>query len=605
MTPRRTRVLVVGLSALVLVVGLRCAGSASDSSPSQEGQTPGTGIRFVVDGSKSHPISRFIYGVNFRHIEAFGANETALTTLNRLGGNRLTAYNWLTNESNCGADCGEGFPNDLFLAQGLEDPGERGGFVRSAVDRTLAHGTAGVLTTVPIAGYVSADHAGSTLPLPVAPSAETPAVPNRHFRRSLPRNPLGANAEPDASTEVVYQDDFVKWLDRRFSVATRDSLRPIFFQLDNEPDLWGSTHPQIRGLTSSGKPVLLGFDELATRTLEYAGAIKDVIPSAKIFSPPLANWFGFWGLGHRTRPAGHDWYIDYYLEKLKDAQDRQGRRLVDVLAVHWYPEGRNECRRGENPCWSDRITNDWQPQTPSVIDARVQAPRSLWDPGFTEKSWVSENIPGCRAGACPVQLLPRLKASVAARYPDTGIAVTEYYFGRGGDISGGIAQADVLGIFGREGVTAAALWPAAQVYAWNDPDGSCDGPDTCATLAYRCLFSAFKSFLDYDGKGGHFGDTSISAQTSHVAETSVYASVDSSSPGRMVMIAINKTPETRDADLAFSNVGPFSRAEVFRVTGGVGRCVGPRPEPGLAIASSSGARVSLPPMSISVYVFRP
>ena len=275
-----------------------------------------------------------------------------------------------------------------------------------------------------------------------------------------------------------------------------------------------------------------------------------------------------------------------------------------MLAVHWYPEGRNECRRGENPCWSDRITNDWQPQTPSVIDARVQAPRSLWDPGFTEKSWVSENIPGCRARACPVQLL-RLKASVAARYPDTGIAVTEYYFGRGGDISGGIAQADVLGVFGREGVTAAALWPAAQVYAWNDPDGSCDGPETCATLAYRCLFAAFKSFLDYDGKGGHFGDTSISAQTSHVAETSVYASVDSSSPGPHGDDRHQQDPrdEGRRPRLL--------ERRTLLASGGVPRDGGGgslRRSAGGARAracDSSGARVSLPPMSIGVYVFRP
>jgi len=36
--------------------------------------------------------------------------------------------------------------------------------------------------------------------------------------------------------------------------------------------------------------------------------------------------------------------------------------------------------------------------------------------------------------------------------------MTEYYYGGGDHISGGLAQADVLGILGREGVFAAALW---------------------------------------------------------------------------------------------------------------------------------------------------
>ena len=597
---RRGGRLLIGLSALVLVGETGCTGRSPGAGDSAPGE-----IRFVVDGSRSHPISRFIYGLNVRHTDAFGTNDTSATTLNRLGGNRFTAYNWVTNESNCGADCGDAFPNDLYLSWNLEDPLERGAFVRSAIEGTLAHGTAGLVVTVPIAGYVAADHGGSTLPLPVAPDVNTPAVPNAHFKRSQPSNPRGPDPEPDASEPVVYQDDFVKWIERDYGEATKDPLRPIFFQLDNEPDLWGSTHPQIRGLTRSGEPALLGFEELVTRTVDYAAAIKDVIPSARVLSPPIANWFGFWGLGHEKRPAGYDWYIDYYLDRLREAHETEGRRLVDVLAVHWYPEGLNECRPGETPCWSDRFTNDWQPQTPSVIEARLQGPRSLWDPGFTEKSWVSENVPGCWGLACPVQLLPRLKTSIDEHYPGTGIAVTEYYFGRGGDISGGIAQADVLGVFGREGVTAAALWPAAQVYAWNAPDGTCYGDVECSTLAYECVLAAFAAYLDYDGEGGRFGDMSISAVTNDVERTSVYASVDTSNPGRMVMMALNKTPVEQAVEVAISDAGPFSRAEVYRVTQAGSGCSAPEREPDVRLAEPDAVRVRLPPMSIGAYVFRP
>ena len=38
------------------------------------------------------------------------------------------------------------------------------------------------------------------------------------------------------------------------------------------------------------------------------------------------------------------------------------------------------------------------------------------------------------------------------------IAITEYNYGGNNHISGAIAQADVLGIFGREGVFAANFW---------------------------------------------------------------------------------------------------------------------------------------------------
>ncbi len=263
-----------------------------EGRPPGDESSAGEGIRFVIDGSRSHPISPFIYGLNFRHTEEFGAHDTAITTLNRLGGNRLTAWNWVTNESNCGADCGDEYPNDLYLSWQFDNPLERGAFVRRAVDSTLDHGTAGVVVTVPIAGYVAADHDGSTLPLPVASDVHTPATPNSRFKRSLPKNPRGPNPGARASDPVVYQDDFVKWVADRYPESRRDPLRPIFFQLDNEPDLWNSTHPQIRGLTASGDPVLLGHEELVTRTLDYAGAVRDVLPGATILSPPSRTGTG-------------------------------------------------------------------------------------------------------------------------------------------------------------------------------------------------------------------------------------------------------------------------------------------------------------------------
>jgi hypothetical protein len=594
--PRATR-LSAGL--LLLYAANGCAGALTSDEPRRDGR-----IRFVVDAAKSHPISRYVYGLNFRHQDSFGDHDWSITTLDRLGGNRLTAYNWVTNDSNCGADCGDEFPNDGYLRYGLSRPDEPAAFVTEALAKTFASGKAGAVVTVPIAGYVAADRAGSTLPLPVARSPRDPAVPGRRFRRSEARNPRGHDTSPDPAADVVYQDDFVRWVERRHPAAKRDPLEPIFYQLDNEPDLWGSTHPEVRGVTASGEPVLLGWDELVTRTVDHAAAIKDVAPGARVLSPPLANWYGFWGLGHKTRPSGYEWYVDYYLERLKQADAEQGRRLVDVLAVHWYPEAQNECRKGEEGCWPARITHEWQPQLPSVLEARVQAPRSLWDPGFTERSWVSENVPGCLARGCPVELLPRLKASIAARYPGTGLAITEYYFGRGGDISGGLAQADALGIFGREGLFAAALWPAAGVYAWNEPEGACDGDASCATLAYRCIHAAFRAFLDYDGKGGRFGDTSLAAETSHVADSSVYASIDAGRPDRLVAIALNKTAAAREAEFAFANAGPFSSAEVYRVTGGVGACEGPTRQPDLPLSSGSPPRATLPAMSIGVYVFR-
>ena len=62
------------------------------------------------------PISPYIYGANFPDLSGTGR----YLTLVRMGGNRLTAYNWETNASNAGSDWY--FQNDDYLGGG-NDPG--------------------------------------------------------------------------------------------------------------------------------------------------------------------------------------------------------------------------------------------------------------------------------------------------------------------------------------------------------------------------------------------------------------------------------------------------------------------------------------------------
>jgi len=120
----------------------------------------------------------------------------------------------------------------------------------------------------------------------------------------------------------------------------------------------------------------------------------------------------------------------------------------------------------------------------------------------------------------PVKLIPRLKEKIAAKFPDTRIAFTEYSHGCGADISDGLAEADVLGIFGREGSSS------PRCGRWQHQPG----------LPLRAL----AAYRNYDGAGAAFGNASIHGLTADIARTSVYASVDQGAPGRMVLVAINK-----------------------------------------------------------------
>jgi glycosyl hydrolase family 44 len=536
----------VATVAAVLLAGHSSAcgsSTASSSTPSAAPSPQGTpfAVRFTVDSSSSvHPISRYIYGVN----QGDWAGRTRHLTLGRLGGNRFTAYNWENNASNAGKDYLN--QNDDFLGGG-DTPGE---VVRKEAAATHAAG-ASIVVTVPIQGYVAADKNGG------GDVNQTPDYLNVRFRVSRARKGAPFRYPPDTGDHDVYQDEFVHWLEGAFPESRHDLRRTIFYDLDNEPDLWYDTHSRIH-------PDHATYAEMVSRTTEYASAIKAVAPGALVFGFVSYGWNGYTTLQNAPDGAGRD-FIDFFLDSMRAAEGKAGRRLVDVMDLHWYPEARgNGVRVTEND------------DSPAVAEARVQAPRSLWDPSYVESSWISDSV-----GA--IRLLPRLREKIASHYPGTRLAFTEYNYGGGGHISGALAQADVLGIFGREGVFAATLW------SLSDPGQE------------PAIQAAFDAYTSYDGTGGAFGDTSVAATTSDAAATSLYASVDAGRPERVVLVAVNKSAGPADADFAIDHEVDLRRAEVYRIT-----AVGP-PARGADIGfpSRNSFTDTLPPRSVTTYVLTP
>jgi hypothetical protein len=493
-----------GFLLLLAVFATRCGqSSAPPQAPGSQG--PPIAVAFTVDSSQNrHAISPYIYGIN-----NLDASRPAGLTLARAGGNRWTAYNWETNASNAGADYNH--QNDDFLGGG-EIPGEA---VRSQVAAVHALG-ASMIVTVPMNGYVSADKA------PHGDVANTPNYLQARFLESRPTKRRGFAYPPDIGDRAVFQDEFVAWLEATFAYARQTPTRTIFYSLDNEPELWAYTHPRVR---PTG-PVT--YAELVERTIAYARAIKTVAPGALVFGP-VTGWGGFVDLQNAPDGGGRN-FLDFYLDSLQAAGG--GRPLVDVLDAHWYPEVR---------IGGVRITEE--NVSPAVVAARVQAPRSLWDPTYVETSWISIDT-----GVGAIRLIPRLREQIAAHAPGMRLAFTEYNYGAANHISGGIAQADVLGIFGREDVFAATLW------------------DLVASSPF--IDAAFSAFRNFDGAGARFGGVSVLATTSNVTDTSIYASVDEGSDDRLVLVAINKSStSTVQAQVALRHSRPLTSGRAYRLTG--------------------------------------
>jgi hypothetical protein len=284
------------------------------------------------------------------------------------------------------------------------------------------------------------------------------------------------------------------------------------------------------------------------------------------------GWDGYVDLQNAPDASGD--FINYYLDQMRTAENTAGRRLVDYLDLHWYPEARGGADADANG--GVRVTE--QDTSAVVVEARLQAPRSLWDATYVENSWITRwSLDGA-----PIRLLPRIKEKLAAHYPGTELALSEWNFGAGAHISGALASADVLGIFGREGVGLACNFDF--------------GAEQTYTRA------AFRVYRNFDGRGGHFGDTSISATTTDVAASSVYASLNAAAPSEVVIVAINKRPSALNAAIRVAHSTAYSRADVYTLTSS-----GPEVTraDGITVAATNAFLLTLPAQSVSVVVPRP
>src|SRR4029079_10892530 len=118
-------------------------------------------LRFTINSTTgAREISPYVYGMNFYNNSSF---DRALlpAQLERLGGNRWSAYNWETNASNAGKDYR--YQNDNYLVNNASNTAP-GAAVLASLQGAAAKDRA-LIVTVPTAGWASADANGQPVTL--------------------------------------------------------------------------------------------------------------------------------------------------------------------------------------------------------------------------------------------------------------------------------------------------------------------------------------------------------------------------------------------------------------------------------------------------------
>jgi fibronectin type 3 domain-containing protein len=523
------------------VSAVNSAGESANSSYVSATPTAGSSnaIAVTIDTmANRHAISPYVYGGAYpRNANTIADGGLAVV---RWGGNATSTYNWQLGTNNADDD----YYFEDFASSGFNNGTD--GDSTTFISDVKADGSNPLMTMV-------------MLPW-VAQSAENGS--NGHWSFSVAKygaqcstdywNPdAGDGLKTDCSTRLAANpnDAYFPLLDQpgnndpagsvyrnqwAAALATAFGSAPHFYDMDNEIDIWGSTHFDIHPNPSS-------YQELRDTYLTEARNLKSWDAAAIRLGPVSCCWWFYWnsqvGGSDKTSHGGVD-FLPWWLNDVYWSDSAAGTRSVDIFDIHAYPEG---------PDMSSYTLAQKQA-------AAIRVYREWWDPTYVSESgdinqpWTTQTQ--------PLQTIafriPRMRALANTIYPGTPLSITEWSaeFVSAADFSTALGDAEAYGILGRENVYLASRWTAPE------PGDSSQNPPVPRNPNYEAL----KLYTNYDGAHHMFGTTSVSA--THNANTnlfSVFAALSSAGTTLTVMV-VNGDPANA-AQVSFT-LNHFNAANV-------------------------------------------
>ncbi len=487
--------------------------------------------------SNRHAINPDVYGIVNYGLDPSFAKEIKLPNT-RWGGDGTTRYNWQVDSSNSGFD--------WYFMGGSGNPNPTPSAGPDAMVRTFQPAGTHPLITIPIIPYINST-AAWTCSFPVSVyGAQQSANPYVHPNGDSCGNSIAANGTQLVDKNIYanhinnspqFQQNWITHLLLTFGSAAQGGV--TYYQLDNEPGGWGNTHRDVL-------PNGADYDTIFDLGSQYAAMIKATDPTAQVMGPSDFTLGGWLGSGTDQQEHNGLYAGQWYLQQMKSFDQKNGRRTLDYFDEHYYGGSATD--------------NAYE----------LESTRSFWDPAYNSGTWVEQWYFG------NMQLIPRFKNWIQQYYPGTKLAFSEYSWGGHKTLVGALAEADILGIFGREQVDFANMW---ETPAPTDP------------AAY-----SFRLYRDYDGQGSQFGDTWVDSESSNQSQLAIYGA-QRSSDGTLTLVVINKTTGDLTTAINLTNFSAGSSASFYTYSNANLQAI--VEQPALTVANSA-VSATFPAQSASV-----
>jgi hypothetical protein len=519
------------------------SGDSNQASATPTGSFSGISVNIDVLANR-HTISPYIYGGAYPQ-DAAHVTDSGMTEV-RWGGDATSTYNWQLGTDNAAADYyfedynAEGFSNgsDGSSTQFITDVQTAGSHplmtmvmlpwvAQSAETSVTQGGTNNYHWSFSVATFgsqCSTDYwnsdAGDGLEADCSTRVTNNAVTTAYYPL------LDNHSQTCPASTCVYRSDWAAALATAFGSGTcpipySNITSCHFYDMDNEIEIWGSTHFDIH-------PNPSGYDELADVFLTEAAGLKTWDPQAVRFGPITCCWWFYWNGANGNDKNAHGGvdYVPWWLNQIYWQDQISGTRTLDVFDLHAYPDANT----------SGLTQTQLQALAVSIY-------RDYWDPTFTSPSssinqpWTTNIQPN---KTIPFRI-PRMRAIANMIYPGTPMSFTEWSaaFASESDFSTALGDADAYGIFGRERMALASRWEAP--------------------VPTNPNYLALKLFTNYDGSHHTFGTTSVSDTNNGNPDLfSSYAALDSTGKTLTVLV-LNKDPQnSAQVQFALSSFHPIS-----------------------------------------------
>jgi Glycoside hydrolase family 44 len=527
-------------------------------------QNPSTTVNVDANANR-HGISPNIYGI------AYGSASDMTTLnapLNRWGGDATSRYNWQIDAHSAAADWYfETYPNGSGTPSGSAD---------AYVATTRANNGAQPLFTIPMIDYLAnlgpnqstlegfsvAKYGPQTATDPYNSDAGN-GVSLATGQDITGNNPLDTGVPNATSIQQGWLQHFISTFG---SASTSTGIK--YYILDNEPSLWYQTQRDVH-------PAPATYAEMYDKIVAYAGTIRAADPNAKILGFEEWSWWAMYDSGFDqangiTSPNSdynthnQTYYYPWLLQQLYAYQQQTGTKLLDVLTVHCYnaiPASNDDSLAGQQ--------------------TRNRETRILWDPTFQDPSWYG-NI-GINGRV--INWIPTMRAMVSQYYPGLEIGCTEYNWGDEPNLNGATTQADVLGIYGREGFNLATRWTVAE--------------NTATTpTTYYVTYLASQIYRNYDGNDSGFGETSVQAKVANPDNLSAFAAVRESD-GALTVMVINKQQGSTPVTVSLANFSTSGTAQAWQINSASQTSIAQLAD--VSVANNS-VSTTVPSQSITLFV---